>query len=161
MKDNALRRKLTELGIPTGGTRALLIRRHTEWVNMVNANRDSSRPRTKREMIQELEIWDRTQGRQISKVPGESPNANSIMNKDFDGSAWALSHNNDFKQLISSARKKLGNGDKEEVDDNIQSSLNPGQDLTDESTNLSQVAQQDGLSGEGMMDPDHEGVSTP
>lgn len=128
---------------------------------MVNANRDSSRPRTKREMIQELEIWDRTQGRQISKVPGESPNANSIMNKDFDGSAWALSHNNDFKQLISSARRKLGNGDKEEVDDNIQSSLNPGQDLTDESTNLSQVAQQDGLSGEGMMDPDHEGVFTP
>lgn len=138
---------------------------------MVNANRDSSRPRTKREMLQELEIWDRTQGRQISKVPGELPNGNSIMSKEFDGSAWALSHDNDFRQLISNARRKLGNSDRKEVDDNIRSSLNPSQDLADESTNLNQVEQQNGLSdvdisrtstNPALMDPDHdndEGVS--
>lgn len=138
---------------------------------MVNANRDSSRPRTKREMLQELEIWDRTQGRQISRVPGESPSANSIMSKDFDGTAWALCHNNDFQQLISTARRKLGNNDRKEVDDNIQSSLNPSQDLTDESTNLNQIEQHGGQSDIGMprnstnpasMNPDHdeEGAST-
>lgn len=136
---------------------------------MVNANRDSSRPRTKREMLQELEIWDRTQGRQISKVPGEPPNTNLIMSNDFDGPAWALSHNNDFQQLISNARRKLRNSDRKEVDDNISSSLNPSQDLTDETTNLNQVEQQDGLSGVGMsitstnpplMDPDHHDVKS-
>lgn len=138
---------------------------------MVNANRDSSRPRTKREMLSELEIWDRTQGRQISKAPGESPNANLIMSKDFDGPAWALIHTNNFQQLISNARRKLGNSDRKEVDNNIQSSLNLSQDLTDESTNLNQVEQQDGPSGVGtsktstnpaLRDPDHddEGVST-
>lgn len=160
------------MGIPPGGPRSLLIRRHTEWVNMVNANRDSSRPRTKREMLQELEIWDRTQGRQISRVPGESPSANLIMSKDFDGTAWGLCHNNDFQQLISHARRKLGKSDRKEVvDDNIQSSLNPSQDLTDESENLKQIEQQGGQSDVGtprtstnraLLNPDHdeEGAST-
>lgn len=137
---------------------------------MVNANRDSSRPRTKREMLQELKTWDKTQGPQISRVPGESPSANSIMSKDFDGTAWALCHNNDFQQLISNARRKLGNSDRKEVDD-IQSSLDPSQDLTDQSTNLNQTEQQGGQSDLGMprtsknpalMNPDHdeEGAST-
>lgn len=171
LKDNALRRKLVELGIPTGGPRSLLIRRHTEWVNMVNANGDSSRPRTKREMLHELEIWDRTQGRQISRVLGESPSANMIMSKDFDGTAWALCHNDDFQHLITNARRKLGNSDRKEVDDNIQSSLNPSQDLTDESINLNQIEQQGEQSDVGiprtstnpaLMNPDHdeEGAST-
>lgn len=137
---------------------------------MVNANGDSLRPRTKREMLQELEIWDRTQGRQILRVPGESTSANSIMSKDFDGTAWALCHNNDFQHLISNARSKLGNSDRKVVDDIIQNSLNPSQDLTDESTNLNHVEQQGGQSDIGMprstnpdsMDPDHDedGAST-
>lgn len=132
---------------------------------MVNANRDASRPRTKREMLQELEIWDRTQGRQISRVPGESPSANLIMSKDFDGTAWGLCHNNDFQQLISHARRKLGKSDRKEVDDHIQSSLSPSQDLTDESTNLKQIEQQGGQSDVGtprastnppLLNPDHD-----
>lgn len=137
---------------------------------MVNANRDSSRPRTKREMLQELEIWDRTQGRQISKVPGETPNPNLIMSKEFDGQAWALSHNTDFRQLISDARSKLANSDTNKVD-KIQSALDPSQDLAGESTNLNQPEEQNGLSDVDMlrtsmdlalMDPDHvNGKSVP
>lgn len=138
---------------------------------MVNANRDSSRPRTKREMLQELEVWDRTQGRRISKVPGESSSANLIMSKEFDGAAWGLCHNNDFQQLISDARRKLGKSDRKEVNDNIQSSLNPSQDPTDESTNLEQIEQQGGQpdvarprtpTNRALLNPDHEeeGAST-
>lgn len=165
LKDNALRRKLVELGIPSGGPRSLLIRRHTEWVNMVNANRDSSRPRTKRAMLQELEVWDRTQGRQISRVQGEFASTNLIMSKDFDGTAWGLSHNNDFQQLISDARRKLGKSDRKDINDNIQSSLNPNQDVTDERTNLEQMEQPGGQSDVGtpgtstnqaLLNPDHE-----
>lgn len=109
LKDTALRRKLNELGIPSGGPRALLIRRHTEWVNLVNSNSDSSRPRTKREMLHELSVWDRSQGRQISNAPEDSMGANSVMRKDFDGTAWATSHDDDFQRLISKARQKVGN----------------------------------------------------
>lgn len=139
---------------------------------MVNANRDSSRPRTKREMLQELEVWDRTQGRQISRVQGESPSANLIMSKDFDGTAWGLSHNNDFQQLISDARRKLGKSDRKEINENIQSSSNPSQDVADESKNLELMEQPGGQSDVGtlrtstnqaLLNPDHdeEGASIP
>lgn len=109
LKDSALRKKLTELGIPSGGPRALLIRRHTEWVNLVNANNDSSRPRTKHEMLHELSVWDRSQGRQILNAPEDSMGASSVMRKNFDGVAWATSHDDDFQSLISKARRKVGN----------------------------------------------------
>ena len=105
MKDQALRKKLTELGIPNHGPRPLLIKRHTEWVNLVNSNCDSSRPRSKRELLSELDIWERSQGRNILSGLGGAE-TNSVMRKDFDGAAWALSHGNDFQQLIARARPK-------------------------------------------------------
>lgn len=107
LKDTALRKKLSELGIPNGGPKDLLIRRHTEWVNLVNANCDSSKPKTKRELIQELEAWDRTQGRQIVSNCNGAGSASSVMNKNFDGAAWASNHGNNFQVLIAQARRKV------------------------------------------------------
>ena len=105
LKEQALRKKLSELGIPNSGPRALLMKRHTEWVNLVNANCDSSRPRTKRELLNELDNWERSQGRNI--LNGLAGNeTSSVMRKDFDGAAWASSHGNDFQQLIAKARRK-------------------------------------------------------
>lgn len=107
LKETALRKKLSELGIPSGGPKDLLIRRHTEWVNLVNANCDSSKPKTKRELIHELESWDRTQGRQISNTYSGAGSTSSVMSRDFDGAAWASNHDNDFQALIAQARQKL------------------------------------------------------
>lgn len=104
MKDVALRKKLSELGIPTTGPRSLLVRRHAEWINIVNANADSSRPKSKREMLRELDIWDRSTGRSITSSGNELNNAGSIMRKDFDGAAWSANHSSDFQDLISKAR---------------------------------------------------------
>lgn len=104
MKDTALRKKLADLGISNGGPRPLLIKRHTEWVNLVNSNCDSSRPRTKRELLIELDTWERSQGRNILNGLGGNESS-TVMRKDFDGAAWASSHNNDFQQLIAKARQ--------------------------------------------------------
>lgn len=106
LKDNALRKKLSDLGIPNGGPRALLIRRHTEWINLVNANCDSRRPRTKRELLHELDVWDKTQDRQILNSSSGGGSSSSMMNKDFDGAAWAASHDSEFQSLIARARGK-------------------------------------------------------
>ncbi|KAI4211581.1 MAG: hypothetical protein LQ351_005622 [Letrouitia transgressa] len=105
MKDNALRKKLSEHGIPNDGSRAALTQRHAEWVNIVNANADSARPRSRKEMLRELDIWERTQGRHTANGLADSNNSNHVMSKDFDSSAWASSHSKDFQDLISKAQQ--------------------------------------------------------
>ena len=92
---------MSELGIPNNGPKGLLILRHKEWVNLVNANCDSKTPRSKRDLLRDLDTWDRTQGRPLSN----GPSANMISNKDFDGQAWASSHGKDFDKLIADARR--------------------------------------------------------
>ena len=126
LKDNALRKKLAELGIPNGGPRPLLVRRHTEWINLVNANCDSAKPRTKRELLHELDIWDKTQGRQLLQTSNGGSSTSSIMNKDFDGAAWAANHGDDFQTLIARARKKAGHK-KDENPTNIAEDAMPSQ----------------------------------
>ncbi|EER25220.1 postreplication repair protein, putative [Coccidioides posadasii C735 delta SOWgp] len=100
MKDTDMRRKLRELGIPEFGPRLLLQKRHTEWLNLWNANCDSKSPRSKQELLRELDIWEQTQGIR------SRDQTNSIMKKDFDGAAWSAAHGDDFRKLIESAQKK-------------------------------------------------------
>ena len=89
--------------MPTIGPRALLTKRHTEWVNLVNSNCDSRKPKSKRDLLHDLEIWERSQGRQIVN---NDPVGSSVMDKDFDGAGWASAHDNSFKKLIAEAKKK-------------------------------------------------------
>ncbi|KAH9833614.1 Postreplication repair E3 ubiquitin-protein ligase rad18 [Teratosphaeria destructans] len=107
LKDQAMRKKLEELGIPTSGSKQLMVRRHTEWVNIWNANCDSNNPRPKRELLRELDAWERTQG---GKAPSaQNSSASAIMRKDFDGSGWANKNKDEFSRLIADARRKKGN----------------------------------------------------
>jgi len=102
LSESNLRKKLDSLGIPAWGQKPLLIRRHKEWVDMFNANCDSSKPRMKRELLRGLDTWERTQGGNAS-----SPSArDDIMAKDFDGAAWAGQNSADFRRLIAQAREK-------------------------------------------------------
>ncbi|PIG82589.1 postreplication repair E3 ubiquitin-protein ligase rad18 [Aspergillus arachidicola] len=103
LKDNVLRKKLKDLGIPNWGPRPLLQRRHTEWMNLWNANCDSKTPKSKRELLHELGVWERTQG---GSAQPSAESAGSVMRKDFDATAWSTTHESDFKQLIANARKR-------------------------------------------------------
>jgi len=83
-----------------------MMRRHTEWVNLWNANCDSLRPRSKRDLLQELDVWERSQGGHAPNQGAVSNGGSSLMRKDFNGVGWAANHDADFKQLIASARAK-------------------------------------------------------
>ncbi|CAG8170689.1 unnamed protein product [Penicillium salamii] len=107
LKENALRKKLSDLGIPNWGPKQLLHRRHTEWMNLWNANCDSKIPKSKRELLQELEIWERTQGG-LATGPSPFVSSTNVMRKDFDAKEWSSSHDDDFRRLIANARKKVG-----------------------------------------------------
>ena len=102
LKERDLKKKLAEMGLRATGSKALLEKRHTEWVSLWNANCDSSSPRSRREVLQDLDSWERSQG---TLAPAPSGPASSIMKKDFERAAWAASHHDDFETLIAKARK--------------------------------------------------------
>lgn len=104
-KEQALRKKLSELGISNQGPRQLLERRHKEWITIWNANCDAAQPRKRSELLHDLDIWERTQGGKAPTTSKAIQNALAIKDKDFDGAAWASKHDDSFKDLIATARK--------------------------------------------------------
>jgi E3 ubiquitin-protein ligase RAD18 len=106
LNDTKLRNKLKELGIPNWGPKQLMIKRHTEWVNLWNANCDSKHPRSERDLLRELDQWERTQG---GRAPNPSGLASTVMRKDFDGTAWTNRNRDDFSRLIAEAKREKHN----------------------------------------------------
>ncbi|KAG6042286.1 hypothetical protein E4U41_000030 [Claviceps citrina] len=107
LKDQALRRKLAELGLSNQGPRILLEKRHKEWINLWNANCDAAEPKRRTQLLQDLDIWERTQGYRASPAGPAALNAALIKDKNFDGAAWAARHDSSFKDLIASARNNI------------------------------------------------------
>ncbi len=111
LTDAKLRQKLAAAGIPSTGTKQLMIKRHTEWVNLWNANCDSGGKKTQRELLRDLDAWERTQG---GKAPNASGLSSTIMRKDFDGTGWAKNNKQDFSRLIADAKRLKNNPASEE-----------------------------------------------
>ncbi|KAF4774243.1 DNA repair protein rad18 [Colletotrichum scovillei] len=102
LKDVALRKKMSDLGLSVTGGRVQLEKRHKEWVTLWNANCDSARPKRRTELLHDLDVWERTQGSKAAMFvkPGVA-----VKDKEFDGVAWAAKHDTSFKDLIANARK--------------------------------------------------------
>ncbi|KAF8849138.1 DNA repair protein rad18 [Acephala macrosclerotiorum] len=105
VKDNVLKKRLTEWGISAAGNRQLLEKRCWEWITLWNANCDATKPKSKGELKRELEIWERTQGGRAATSSSTQMGA-IIRDKEFDRDAWSDKHNGDFKQLIADAKRK-------------------------------------------------------
>jgi len=105
LNETKLRKKMADIGIPNWGTKPLMERRHREWVMTWNANCDSSRPKTKQKLLQDLETWERTQGGHASTSSAAANIGAQIKDKDFDGAGWVSQHQNDFEDLIAQARR--------------------------------------------------------
>lgn len=105
VKDNALRKKLLDLGISSSGSRQLMERRYTEWITLWNANCDSKNPKGKGELKRELDVWERTQGGGAPMASRMNPGGN-IRDKDFDGLAWSKNNDDSFKELVAQAKRK-------------------------------------------------------
>lgn len=107
LKDQALRKKLAELQISTWGSRQLLEQRHKEWVTIWNANCDSAYPKTRTELLRDLDTWERTMS-SAARTPAlyGAPSAPpQVKDKNFDGASWATSHDSSFRDLIAKARR--------------------------------------------------------
>ncbi|THV45252.1 hypothetical protein BGAL_0511g00060 [Botrytis galanthina] len=104
IKDQALKKKLIDLGISAGGGREMMRKRLTEYTTIWNANCDAKNPRSTAQLKRDLDSWERTLG---SRAPQPSALSAHIKDKDFDGQAWGEEHKNGFKDLIAQARQKV------------------------------------------------------
>lgn len=122
LKEQALKKKMLELGISSTGPRILLEKRHKEWLTLWNANCDAAIPKKRSELLHDLDVWERTQGGRAPTTGRVIQTAAAIKDKDFDGAAWAAKHDSSFKDLIANARKGRQEAKKktEEADTNDQ-----------------------------------------
>lgn len=120
IKEHALRKKMAELGISNQGPRALLERRHKEWLTLWNANCDAALPKKRPELLHDLDVWERTQGGRVPPNGRAAQSAVMIKDKEFDGAAWAARHSPSFKDLIANAKKsRLASKTTPEIGDGI------------------------------------------
>jgi E3 ubiquitin-protein ligase RAD18 len=104
LSDANLRKKLKDLGISSTGNRPVLERRHREWLTLWNANCDASNPRSKAELLRELDTWERIQvGQQTSRIHTLSSGGLPITSKEFDSAAWSSKHGPAYRSLIEEA----------------------------------------------------------
>ncbi|KPI38686.1 Postreplication repair E3 ubiquitin-protein ligase rad18 [Cyphellophora attinorum] len=109
LNENALRRKLKDLGIPNHGNKELMRRRHTEWMNLWNANCDSLQPIPKMKLLRELDVWERNHSRdeRQRQQMGATGNGNGggVMEKEFDREGYMRKQKDGFEDLVKKARE--------------------------------------------------------
>ncbi|KOS20653.1 Postreplication repair E3 ubiquitin-protein ligase rad18 [Escovopsis weberi] len=78
---------MSELGIACSGPRPIVEKRHKEWTTLWNSNCDSANPKTKAQLLQDLDVWERTLGSRALVAGRAAQNAALVKDKDFDGKA--------------------------------------------------------------------------
>lgn len=123
LKDNALRNKLAELGIPSHGARKLLQERHSEWMTIWNANVDANQPRRKNELLADLASWERAHLR-----PSNQP-----AKAQWSDDQWKIKHEDQFDTLIADAKARAATAKRMKEDNATKEAAQRG---TDGSTSL-------------------------
>ncbi|KAK9366330.1 hypothetical protein V1509DRAFT_597459 [Lipomyces kononenkoae] len=147
--DTKLRSKLAELGLPTYGSRTQLQQRHSEWVSLWNANTDSNNPKTKKQLLRDLNDWESN----VAKYAVQKVSADDL-------AAWSKTHSDDFDDLIARAKKNV-----QKKLDHVQTQRSPSRPPE---SNMQTQQQQDSVSeeikkidgihetSEGQMDYKHD-----
>ncbi|PUU76110.1 hypothetical protein B9Z19DRAFT_1088997 [Tuber borchii] len=95
IKESALRNKLQELGVPSHGNKRTLHARYDEWMTLWNANVDSATPKSKKELLKELSVWDT-----INRVPV----VQKTKAAGWTDEGWLESNKSHFDELIAKAK---------------------------------------------------------
>ncbi|CCG82669.1 putative DNA repair protein [Taphrina deformans PYCC 5710] len=97
MTDAKLRKTMIDMGINSSGSRAQLQRRCTEFIAMWNSNLDSKRPKSKKELWNDLKAWDRVQAKPIVKITDE----------EIDSAHQSGKFDSNFQDLIAQAKESM------------------------------------------------------
>lgn len=97
MNDTKLRKAMADIGLSTNGTRSLLQKRYTEFIALWNSNLDSKHPKSKKQLHQDIQSWDRIQTRSVPRFSSQDI-TDAHENGAFDSN---------FEDLIQKARTSL------------------------------------------------------
>lgn len=103
-REKDLRKLLKDAGLPVVGSRERMIERHTQWINLWNANLDAS-PSLRKSTAQlrsQLREWEsKVLDNATRTLPsaGEHPVASSS-----SSDAWVTAHRDQFRELVRAAR---------------------------------------------------------
>ncbi|TKY86337.1 hypothetical protein EX895_004486 [Sporisorium graminicola] len=90
-----LRKLLDDAGLPTAGDKEKMVERHRQWINIWNANLDSTKARrTPSQLRKDLAAWERT------KVSAKDHSAHVDRQK----TTWIKSNKSQFDDLIQKAK---------------------------------------------------------
>ncbi|GAC95700.1 hypothetical protein PHSY_003276 [Pseudozyma hubeiensis SY62] len=93
--DRDLRKLLDDAGLPTSGDREKLVERHRQWINLWNANLDSTKARRSAgQLRRELAAWERTKS--------SAKDHSAVV--DRQKGSWVKSNKSHFDELIAKAR---------------------------------------------------------
>jgi len=144
MSENQLRKELKKLNIPSHGDKALLSKRHAEFINLYNANCDLPHPKPHHLLVEELKRWEKinfdtsspsskhnlfsssrhngsSNGVKISGSNQNSDNDHDLVDIEQEHKNYLQSHKNDFDYLINQIKQKKNKNkskDNSETNDN-------------------------------------------
>jgi hypothetical protein len=75
--------------------------------------------------LNELEVWERTYGRQILQSMNTTAGSTEVMSKDFNGEGWMKRSKIDFEQLVRRAREKGSSAKKAETENETSEATEP------------------------------------
>ncbi|KAI5956838.1 RAD18 [Candida jiufengensis] len=108
-----LKDKLSNLHLPTSGTRQQLELRYNQFFVLYNSNLDSNHPVSERILRQNLHQWElshsgfKKQTNAQFGVKNSSNSGRSITDKNFSVSEWMNEYKPEFKELIQIARDSI------------------------------------------------------
>jgi E3 ubiquitin-protein ligase RAD18 len=106
IKETQLQKKLAGVGLNSGGSKELIVKRWTEWTLLVNSNWDNDKnPKSAAELKKQMDIWEKTQGGRTPMMTAVQRESAQIKDKDFDAKAWSAKHDDSYNSLIANARR--------------------------------------------------------
>ncbi|AAS50414.1 AAR049Cp [Eremothecium gossypii ATCC 10895] len=130
LSTSQLKQKLSELGLPTAGSRQQMINRYNHYELLWNSNfLDSIQPVGEGELRRSLLSWEATRNTDTPISSGVSSSITNMLKTNnsastllksfktdkFDKSAWSRLHGKEFRRLIRAAKKSMLEQDRGEA----------------------------------------------
>ncbi|XP_069793391.1 E3 ubiquitin-protein ligase RAD18 [Narcine bancroftii] len=109
LSDRDLKKKLKEYGLSTQGSKAQMVKRHQEFIQMYNSQCDSLNPRSAKDIAKEIEKNEKTRAQLETKVVDHAMKFTKDQSEeeiDAVHKEYRMKHKKEFQELITDVRSR-------------------------------------------------------